>query len=388
MLARHPKLLALLLLAGLLGSASARSSEGGKDGFFSDRGMPPQGGMLSVDQARDRLARATQNIIQVKSMPVFQAGQDMTSQFANLDAMLAKANENLASGNAQAVFDICAQIDQRIGEIFSKGKQQGDNKNTAQMDLDRDAERFASLAQRFGSGKNACAAEMMGKIKTLLDDARAQIGGARPELSRPYLTQAEALTAELQRLAQESSSSEKGPSSSMTHGSCDDQQPSTQAAAVQASELYRRILERFTRLTEQAAESQDPKASALKARIQEFLDKAKEAIATGQPEAAREFCLKSESLLPDLSKTVSAQGGDRLSPAAWQRLKAKMDRAAEIVAGSGNDKASRILEKGQEHFERAERNHADGQSARAEVEMDIALKLAAKAVDIARSNGR
>jgi hypothetical protein len=385
--ARNLKFPALLLLAGLLGSASARTSEGGKDGFPPGRGMPPPGGMMSPDQARERLDRAAQNIAQLKSMPAPQSGQDMASQFANLDAMLAKANENLASGNVQAVFDICAQIDQRIGDIFSKGKQQADNRNGAQMDLDRDAERFASLAQRFGSGKNPCAAEMMGKIKTLLDNARQQIGGAHPDLSRPYLAQAEALTAELQRLAQESSNSEKGPSA-MAHGSCDDQQPSTQAAAAQASDLYRRILERFTRLVEQSADSQDPKASALKARIQDFLDKAKEAIATGRPEAAREFCLKSESLLPDLSKTVSASGGDRLSPAAWQRLKAKMDRAAEIVSGSGNDKASRILEKGREHFERAERNHAEGQSARAEVEMDIALKLAAKAVDIARSGGR
>jgi len=77
-----------------------------------------------------------------------------------------------------------------------------------------------------------------------------------------------------------------------------------------------------------------------------------------------------------------------LTPAAWQRLKAKLDRAAEIVASSGNDKASKILEKGQEHFERAQRNQTDGQSARAEVEMDIALQLAAKAVDIARAGGR
>lgn len=152
--------------------------------------------------------------------------------------------------------------------------------------------------------------------------------------------------------------------------------------------MYTRLLERYTRLTEQSNRNENPKAAPLKARIQDFLDKAKEAVATGKAEAAKEYCLKAESLLPELRGTVSATGGDLLTPAAWQRLKAKLDRAAEIVASSGNDKASKILEKGQEHFERAQRNHADGQAARAEVEMDIALKLAAKAVDIARANGR
>ena len=155
----------------------------------------------------------------------------------------------------------------------------------------------------------------------------------------------------------------------------------------QASEIYRRVQERATRMNEQTKASDDPKAAVACARIQELLDKAKESLSAGQAEAAKEYGLKAEGMLAELHRSVSA-GDARLSPAAWQRLKAKLDRAAEIVSASGNDKAAKILEKGQEHLERAQRSHAEGQAQRAEVEMDLALKLAAKAVDIARAGSR
>jgi hypothetical protein len=258
----------------------------------------------------------------------------------------------------------------------------------ANLDFERTSERLTNFTQRLGAGKNPCAAEVLLRIQALLDKAKLEISAGRPANSKIYLAQAEALTPELQRLTQESANSEKQGSSAPSHGSCDDQQPSTQASLAQASETYHRLLERYTRLTEQSTGSDDAKSATVKARVQGLLDQAKEALTTGQPEAAKEFSLKAEALLPDLRKSVSATGDQRLTPAAWQRLKAKLDRASEIVSTSGNDKAAKILEKGKEHLERAEHNQADGQSARAEVEMDIALKLAAKAVDIARSSGR
>jgi hypothetical protein len=59
-----------------------------------------------------------------------------------------------------------------------------------------------------------------------------------------------------------------------------------------------------------------------------------------------------------------------------------------VVGSSGNEKAARILEKAREHFERADRGRAEGRAGVAAVEMDLSLKLAAKAVDIARSGSR
>ncbi|HKP96287.1 MAG TPA: hypothetical protein VJ385_11055 [Fibrobacteria bacterium] len=405
-IARILKLLTSLLLAGALGPAAARPGGLDRDGTPSEKGVPPTA-VFPAEAAKQRLERVTDNFSRLQSQPAIRNTPDVASQLANIQDLIAKARESLNAGNTQAVFELCAQIDKRIGDLFMKEKfrvrtgygsgpgggddserAKGELKARAELDFERAAERFASLSQRLGAGKNPCAAEVMGRIKALLDKASQEIAAGRPANSRGFLAQVEALTPELQRLAQESSNSEKQGASALAHGSCEDQQPSTQAALAQASETYHRLLERFTRLTEQSAGRGAPKSDAVKARVQEFLDKAKEALATGRPEAAREFCLKAESLLPELRVTVSAIGGDRLTPAAWQRLKAKLDRAAEIVSTSGNDKAAKILEKGQEHFERAERNHAEGQAARAEVEMDIALKLAAKAVDIARTSGR
>ncbi|MEO7777468.1 MAG: hypothetical protein ABIY63_08050 [Fibrobacteria bacterium] len=263
-----------------------------------------------------------------------------------------------------------------------------DSARIASQRVERASERLNNFTQRLGAGKNPCAALLLVKIKSLLDKARLEISAGRPDLANMYLFQAQALTPELQRLTMESANSEKPGTFAFNHGSCDDQQPSTQASLAQASETYHRLVERYTRLTEQSKGSDDAKSSTVKAGVQGLLDQAKEALTTGQPEAAKEFCKRAEALLPDLRKSVSRSGNERLTPAAWQRLKAKLDRASEIVGSSGNDKAAKILEKGKEHLERAERDQADGQAARAEVEMDIALKLAAKAVDIARSPGR
>ncbi len=399
-----------LLLAGLAGSASARPGGTGKQGIPQpDRGQGQSGGVNSPEAAKLRLEQVTENFSRLQSLSSLQNSPDAASQLWGIQDMITKARDALAGGNNASVFEICAQIDKRIGDLFFKERNRVRTENgsnpgpgggadsnrirqdmqaQAELDYERASERFASLSQRLGAGKNPCAADVLDKVKGLLDKAQLEIRANRTANSRIYLTQAEALTPDLQRLTQESSNSEKQGSSAPSHGACDDQQPSAQAALVQASETYHRLVERFTRLTEQSVGSDDPKSATVKARLQDFLDKAKEALANGQPEAAKEFCLKGESLLPDLRKTVSSPGGDRLTPAAWQRLKAKLDRAAEIVASSGSDKAAKILEKGQEHLERAQHNQADGQAARAEVEMDIALKLAAKAVDIARSSGR
>lgn len=405
MAARNFNLLPCLLLAACLGAAAARSGGSGMDGFSFDR-IDPSSGMPSQDAARDRLEKAAGNFSRLQTMPSIQYSPDAGSQLANIQNILAKAQENLAAGKTQAVLDLCAQIDQRIGEMFMTEKfrvrtgsgpgSEGDSdrlmeeqKARAELDFERAHERFISLAQRLGAGKNPCAAEVMARIKGLLDQASLEIASDRIDKSRRLLAQADALSPELQRLAQESSYSEKQGASGLSHANCNDQQPSTQASLAQASEMYRRITERFIRLTEQSGTGAGAKTAALQAKVRELLNKAKEALATQKPEAAKELVVKAEGLLPEIRTTASsAEGAGRLTPAAWQRLKAKLDRAAEIVASSGSGKAARILEKGQEHFERAERNHADGRSSRAEVEMDIALKLAAKAVDIARAGGR
>lgn len=396
---RFPKTLAILLLAACMGSLSAQTDGLIGEGFASADGVVKQGSK----PAKQKLDKVTRNFAKVQSMYSLENSPEAGPALESIRNLISMAEDQLTAGNNQAVLDLCAQIDVRIGDLNLKGKQKSlDNpeagdpgkndeakKTRTELDLQRLNDRFGTLSQRLEAGRNPCAAEVMDRIRSLLARANQEIASDRLTASRALIDQAEALMSELQRLSQEASSSDKQGSPINAHGTCDDQQPSAQAALARASEAHRRVLDRFTRITEQSKGSQDGQggqAGQVKARVQELLDKAKEALAKGQAEAARELSVKAESLLPELHRGSAATGGDRLSPAGWNRLKAKLERATEIVAASGNEKAVRILEKSQDHFERAERNHAEGQTGRAEVEVDIALKLAAKAVDIARSS--
>lgn len=258
-----------------------------------------------------------------------------------------------------------------------------DMKAHAEWELSRTTDRFNYFAQRLESSKNPRAAELIERIRRLLAAARHEFALGRYWNVRSFLGRVHYLFPELQRLAQELSDSEKQGSTGNPADSY-----KNQTSMGQAADIYRRVLDRVTRLKEQSNAPSDPKSSAQALKIQELLDKAKESLATGKAEASKEFSLRAERLLPEWHSSVSASMGGRLSPSSWQRLKAKMEKATDIVSGSGSEKSRRILEKAQEHFERAERSQGEGQTARAEVEMDIALKLAAKAVDIARTGAR
>ncbi|MDQ3000694.1 MAG: hypothetical protein M3Y08_05480 [Fibrobacterota bacterium] len=393
---RFLKTFAILLLA--VGAASICAQTDGLigEGFASADGMNRQGSQ----PAKQKLQKVTHNFAKVQSMYSLENSPEAGPALESIRNLISLAEDQLSAGNNQAVLDLCAQIDVRIGDLNLKGKQKslenlgaedpGKNdeakKTRTDLDLQRLNDRFGTLSQRLEAGKNPCASEVVDRIRSLLARANQEIALDRLEATRALIDQAEALMSQLQRLSQEAYNSDKQGSSLNALGTCEDQQPSAQAALARASEAHRRVLDRFTRMTEQSKGIQDGQAGQAKARIQELLDKAKEALAKGQVEAARELSVKAESLLPELHRGSAATGGDRLSPAGWNRLKAKLERASEIVAASGNEKAVRILEKSQDHFDRAERNHAEGQAGRAEVEVDIALKLAAKAVDIARSS--
>jgi len=404
-----------LLLAAALGIAAA----GRQGGMLGDGKMPQgdkpimgfpdgQGGKYTLEGVTQKLTRTEAKLKQFQSQFSVQNSQQAAPLMAAIQDQLAKAHEFLAAGNYQAADIACDAVDAHIGEMFSilnnnamnqnlYGGKTGigadservkeDLKNGAQIDIQRDDARLANFAQLLAVSKNPRAADMLDKVRTLLEGARGEIAANRPAGARLYLSQVEPLFYELQRLLQENHASEIQPVPDASRDAYKDLQPGVRVALGQASEIYRRVQDRATRVNEQTKSTDDPKAAAANARIQDLLDKAKEALNAGQAEAAKEYGLKAEGLLAELHRSVSASDA-RLSPAAWQRLKAKLDRAAEIVAASGNDKASKILEKGQEHLERAQRSQAEGQAARAEVEMDLALKLAAKAVDIARSGPR
>lgn len=68
------------------------------------------------------------------------------------------------------------------------------------------------------------------------------------------------------------------------------------------------------------------------------------------------------------------------------RLRERIDHAEEIVEESGDEKAGRILDKGISHYSRGVELCEQGNAGRATAQFDIASKLVAKAVDIAKGN--
>ncbi len=69
-----------------------------------------------------------------------------------------------------------------------------------------------------------------------------------------------------------------------------------------------------------------------------------------------------------------------------ERIEEKSEMAEEIVKESGDPKAAEILEKGTSHLEKGKELGEAGNSKAATAQLDIAVKLVAKAVDIAKGN--
>jgi tetratricopeptide (TPR) repeat protein len=69
-----------------------------------------------------------------------------------------------------------------------------------------------------------------------------------------------------------------------------------------------------------------------------------------------------------------------------ERLEERLENAKEIVEESGNEKAEEILERGISHYEKGVELCQQGDAAKATAQFDIAVKLVAKAVDIAKGN--
>ncbi len=400
----------LALLASTAGTAIAARQEDralSTDKPFS--GLYGPSGPTAEDVS-ERLHRLTEKFSELQSKFALQTSPEAANAIAAVKSLLAQAQQALAAGNPGAAMGLCDQIDRNLAQLNFLGNAQameriksGSNSGpgggfdttrlrqdlqiNAEFDIQRTAERLAYCTQRLETVKNPQAASLAEKIRALVEAARKEAEAGRVANVRPLLAQAESLLPELQRLILENLNSEKQNLSGQGPGSIKDQQPATQPALGQAWETYRRVYNSAVRLAEKPAGSDDARAAALRKRVSDLLEKAKEALEKGQAEAGKEYCLKAENQLTEWHRTLTT-ADNRLSPATWERLKAKLDRAADLVSASGNDKAARILEKGREHFERAQRSHAEGQTARAEVEMDLALKLAAKAVDIARAGSR
>lgn len=261
-------------------------------------------------------------------------------------------------------------------------------KDAVQSDLQRTTDHFELLARRLQESKLPRTIELLDKVRSLLIRAKLELDQNHLTLVHDLLNQVESLFPELGRLAEQIPNQDKYGLPESFQDGYQNQQPAARVAMAQATETYHRVYDHLSRLRDQNKLQTDPNSNEQLIHIQDLLEKCREALASGHAEAAKGLGIKAEAQLTEWHQITIRTGGDplRVSASALERLKTKIDKATEIIRTSGNEKAQRILEKSLEHLERAERGKAENQAVQAQVEMDIALKLAAKAVDIARSS--
>lgn len=398
---RFPYPIAVLLL----GSMVLAAPKDGPGPVFQplpfQGGEPPASdGMLR--EAAERLARDAGKFDEIQAKFGLQAVPEAAPYLAAIRNLIDQGRQALASGNAAAAMAVCGTLEYRITELgkfggrnsmdrlrsgsdggFDSSRLRQDQQAGAEFAIQGVADRLGYLAQRLEAGKNPQAASLIEKVRAVIEAARGEAEQGRFFNVPIVLAQADPLLNELQRLQQAMAETDPRAASGPSPDPFKNAQPS---AAAQAEAQYQRVYNAALRLGERPSESGNPKAGALRTRVFDLLEKAKEALATGQTEAAKGYCLKAESVLAEWHRSLS--DGGKLSTAARERVKAKLDLAGDIVSAAKNEKAARILEKARDHFERAERGRAEGRTALADVEMDLALKLAAKAVDIARYGSR
>jgi hypothetical protein len=397
---RFPYSIFLLSLA--VGAARAERQDGGPGpGPYS--GYPreyPSGPRM--EDVTERLNRDVRHLQETESKYGMQTMPEAAAALQSVQTLIAQARQSLEAGNLVLAVGQCAILENRITELDMLGRRKSmdrlrsgegggtdssrlhqDQQIAAEFGIQRRADRLAYLSRRLESGKNPQASALIDKVRGLLEAARRESAAGRSRNVLLLLYQADPLLNELQSLEQALSEADSHGASGPNREPMKNQE---QASLSQAEANYQRVYNAAQRLGERPVDGEDPKAAALRTRVFDLLEKAKDALATGQPEAAKGYCLKAEGLLTEWHRSLSSE--DKTSPAARDRVKAKLDLAGDIVAASRDEKAVRILEKARDHFERAERSRADGRAGLAAVEMDLALKLAAKAVDIARSRSR
>lgn len=404
---RSPKCISVLLLAGSLAWARPSTSGpgGGVDGSLS--GHDSGGIQLLQDFAKNRLDREIKNAEDVRSKFALQNAPEAAPDLQSLQDLIAQAQTAYQAANYVTVNMLCDRMDAVVALLYTLGERRlldptilrntggpgpgtggdssfrEDQKAKVSRSLEQTTERFGELARRLESSKSQRASDLIDKVRGLIATANLQVSSPNPMNALQTLSLVEGQFPELSSLSSQDADPDKhGGNSGSLRDAFKTGQPNSQVTMSQAMDIYNRVHNQLVRLGDQNV-SNRAQSSATLGRVQDFLDKCKEAIAGAHAETAKELALKAEASLAEWHQGATFSQGSGVS---LQRLKIKMEKAREIVRASGNDKAVKILEKGQEHFDKAERNQADGQASRSQVEMDIALKLAAKAVDIARSN--
>lgn len=378
----------LLAFALVLGPAAAglAASPGGDEPFHypgvDDRPGGPgdfTGDSLRIRDQANRTCGSLTNRLNFMASRLESAQNPRAFQVAEeIRSLLAQAQSLINAGRPHDAYPIFARAEGLFAELgrlqFEVTNPDPDRPAISQNALmeasalhQRLQDHLFRLRDRPGADSEK-ARSLQTKVQELLDKCKEYLAAGKASAAKDLALKAEALLAELHLAAAGGGS----------------------GAGMGMDPSRRRLEDRMQRASDLLVRRQADGGDATRlAQASSLLDQARTALTkasgaqSGSADAAESFLRHAEKILAE----AGAAGG-RLSSAAFDRMRGKLERASSLVKASGSEKSARILEKALDHFGKAERYRGEGQKPRAEAELDIALKLAAKAVDIARAAGR
>lgn len=377
-------LLTLALFAGLAPAHAQdpRLQPVTKDELYpDDHHGPGPGGIIDSSRMREdaeRFHRAVSDRVEMlRSRLQGSTNPNIATWIDQARELLSRARGELDAGRPHVALQIIRQADYycgMLGQIPTDsqwGKPPGGTQLGGSPESQKDyhiafdrhkknQDHLLQLRDRLSGAGDERLVGLMQKSQELLDKCKESLAAGRPDAAMELIAKAEMMIAEIHREAGRRPVSQEGS--------------------------RRRLADRIHRDLELLARRKSEGAAADRiAAAANLLEQAQSSHRSGNAEAAEKALAQAEKVL---AQADPSQRGSKLSVSSFDRLQGKLEKARAIVQASRDEKASRILEKGLEHFAKAERYRSEGQKARAEAEVDIALKLAAKAVDIARSSGR
>jgi flagellin-specific chaperone FliS len=142
---------------------------------------------------------------------------------------------------------------------------------------------------------------------------------------------------------------------------------------------YQRTVDAVERLSERVDATDNPKAARLVEVAGNELAKARELI-DERPYVAVKHVERARRIVREMRRF--AVRGNRCEERVT-RLEERLDRASEIVEESDDEKALEVLTKAKEHYRRGVELCEAAQTTKATVQLDIAAKLTARAVELA-----
>lgn len=376
----------LLNLALLGGPAPAhaqdpRLQDGAREDYYHDDHHGPGPGGL-IDSARlredaERFHRAVSDRVEMlRGRLQGSTNPNVATYLDQARELLSRARGELESGRPHNAIHLIRQADYvcgMLGQIPTDsqwGKPPGtpvsgspESQRSFHIAFDRhkkSQDHLLQLRDRLSGTGDERLLGLIQKAQEMLDKCKESLSAGRPDAAVEFIAKAEMMIAEIHREAGRRPVSQEGN--------------------------RRRLADRIQRDLDLLARRKSEGAAADRvAAAAGLLEQAQASHRSGNTEAAEKALTQAEKVL---AQADASQRGNKLSSSSFDRLQGKLEKARSIVQASRDEKAVRILEKGLEHFAKAERYRSEGQKARAEAEVDIALKLAAKAVDIARSSGR